>query len=129
MPHISKKYLQEKHFLNIHRELFELLTSFSNVKDARIALSELFTKTEKIMLAKRLGAIFMIAQKIPWHNIEETLKMSSSTVAKLANRHQFGNYDSLLKKMDTRKWALIEKQIARWFPPRVGKNRFKYFLK
>ena len=129
MPHVSKKYLQKERFLSIHLELFELLTSFSNVKDARIALNELLTKTEKIMLAKRLGAIFMIAQGMPWSDVEETLKMSSSTIAKIALKSENSAYTSLCKKMKTKKWALFDKQISRWLPPRVGKNRFKYFLK
>lgn len=48
----------------------------------KLLLAELLTDTEKIMLAKRLAVIFLLAKNVPPYRIWNRLKISPSTVAR-----------------------------------------------
>jgi len=126
MPHVSKRLLEQKKFLDIHKELFKVITRLARSGKTSVALGKLFTKTEKLMLAKRLAIIVMLDQKESMYAIEHILKVSPSTVARLSLYYERGAYRELLEEIRKQYsfWTLIEKII----PPRVGRNRFKNFL-
>ncbi len=126
MPHISKQLLEKKQFIEIHRQLFKVITEISRGGKTKIILNELLTKTEKLMLAKRLAVIFMLERKESIYAISNILKMSPSTVARMSLLHENGAYKDILKDMKDKNsfWKTLEKII----PPRVGRNRFKNFL-
>ena len=126
MPHISKKLLEKEKFLNIHRQLLKIISEFSRSGNTKTIFNTLLTKTEKLMLAKRLAIIIMLDQKESIYAIENTLKVSPSTVARMSLSHENGVYRELLKEIHKQNnfWTQLEKII----PPRVGRNRFKNFL-
>ena len=126
MPHISKKLLEKDKFLGIHKQLYKIIAEFSRTGKAKIVFDELLTKTEKLMLAKRLAIIVMLDQNESIYAMEQTLKVSSSTVARMSLSYENGEYAELLKEIRKQNsfWTQIEKII----PPRVGRNRFKNFL-
>lgn len=126
MPHVSKRFLERKQFLQIHRELFKTITQLSRAGKTSLGLGELFTKTEKIMLAKRLAIVFMLDRNESIYAIGQILKVSPSTVARISVKYEKGDYSELLKEIRAQNsfWGLLEKII----PPRVGRNRFKNFL-
>lgn len=127
MPHVSKRFLEHKQFLQIHKGLFKTITKLSHSGKASLGLGELFTKTEKIMLAKRLAIIFMLDRKESVYAIEQVLKVSPSTVVRISLQYEKGAYQKLLNEVREQNsfWTLLEKII----PPRVGRDRFKNFLK
>ncbi|OHA18787.1 MAG: hypothetical protein A2664_04745 [Candidatus Taylorbacteria bacterium RIFCSPHIGHO2_01_FULL_46_22b] len=126
MPHISKRLLEQKKFLDIHKELFKVITQLSRSGKTSVALGTLLTKTEKLMIAKRLAIICMLDQKESTYAIEQVLKVSPSTVARIFLQYERGIYSELLREIRKQKsfWIQLEKII----PPRVGRNRFKNFL-
>ena len=127
MPHVSKRLLEQKKFLGIHKELFKVITALSRSGETSVILDTLLTKTEKLMLAKRLAIILMVDRKESIYAIEQTLKVSPSTVARILLQYENGMYTKLLKEISKQSsfWLQLEKIL----PPRVGKNRFKHFLK
>ena len=126
MPHISKKLLERGKFLEIHKQFFKVIIELSRSGQAKVVLNNLLTKTEKLMLSKRLAIIVMLDQKESIYAIENTLKVSPSTVARMLLSYEKGKYSDLLKEIRKQNsfWTQIEKII----PPRVGRNRFKHFL-
>ncbi len=126
MPHISKQLLEKGKFLDIHKQLFRVIADLSRSGRTRAILDQLLTKTEKLMLAKRLAIIFMLDQKESIYAISNILKVSPSTVARMSLLYENGGYRDILEEMRKQNsfWTKLEKII----PPRVGRNRFKNFL-
>jgi Trp operon repressor len=81
MPHITKKQLDKnlREKLNVH--LLSILLDTAR-KDRTRIFKEILTKTERVMIAKRLLLLMLIDKSIPTHKIAEVLSMSPSTVAR-----------------------------------------------
>jgi len=132
MSHISKNQLSQKSCRRLFSELVKIVSP-KNVNSAKYILGDLFTETEKIMLAKRLAAILMIAEKVSLYKIATRLKLSTSTVDRMRKNYAEGAYDELLKELHKKKiekeklWELIE-LIARAGMPSRGKHRWKTLL-
>jgi len=93
MPHISKKQLSKKVSEQLEKHIFDFLIETGS-KDRRKIFDEIFTKTERIMFAKRLAMIHLIQKGIPTHTISDVLKISPSTVARfelMTENHLFSN--------------------------------------
>jgi uncharacterized protein YerC len=126
MPHISKRFLEKNKYVEIHKQLYKAVFSLVRSGKTKLIFDELLTKTEKIMLAKRLTIIIMIDQKESIYAIENTLKVSPSTVARMQVQYDEGEYKGLLEEIKQQNSFFV--QIQKIIPPRVGKNRFKNFL-
>lgn len=81
MTHVSPKKLPIK----TEKELKEFLKEvFLNLKRSDYdKVITLFTRTEQLMLAKRLGAALMLEENIPYNIISGSLKLTDQTVAKV----------------------------------------------
>ena len=84
MVNISKKYIPEDVLLKLFRLYFELLFSSGSLKDFNLIIGEFFSPTEKIMIAKRLGILYLLTKKVSFTEIANVLKVSTNTVAKFA---------------------------------------------
>jgi len=126
MPHVSKQLLEKEKFLDIHKQLFKVMTELSRSGKTKAILNQLLTKTEKLMLAKRLAIIFMLNQKESTYAISNILKVSQSTAARMSLLYENGAYADIIEEMRKQNsfWTQLEKII----PPRVGRDRFKNFL-
>lgn len=80
MPHISKYPLARDVYYEILDELFWLLTEIKNQQEMKSFLYDFFTKTERIMLAKRLAISLMLVQGYSYSTIRDLLKVSSGTI-------------------------------------------------
>ncbi len=79
MAQISKRYIDKTMISRINELLFDLLITLSDKKEIETVLGELLTSTEKTMIAKRVACFYLIIKKVPIHEIEDTLKISTST--------------------------------------------------
>ena len=127
MPHISKRFLEKENFKNINIQFYKVINNLVRSGKTKILFDEILTKTEKIMLSKRLAVIIMVDQKESAYAIEKILKVSPSTVTRISYFHERGDYADLIKEIKLQKsfWN----QMSKIIPPRVGRNRFKNFLK
>lgn len=92
MPHISKHAVEEK----ILRELedhIDAILSKTNSRTRAVVFKEILTKTERLMIAKRLAMIYLIQKGTPTHTISAMLKVSPSTVARFENRVEQNNFN------------------------------------
>ena len=127
MPHISKKFLQKDNFSKIQKQLYKVTNDLVRSGESKLFFDEILTKTEKIMLSKRLAMIIMLNEGESPYAIENMLKVSPSTVYRISLSYEKGKYSGVLKEVKEQSsfWVEFHKLI----PPRVGRNRFKNFLK
>lgn len=82
MSQISRRELDHK----VEKELLESLEYvFTHTSPAEIkkVLSSLMTKTERLMVAKRLGIAAMLSEGIPYSTIDDGLKVTRATIGKI----------------------------------------------
>lgn len=91
MPHLSHNTISDKKKKELENRMVSLLSTTSTRTRKRV-LAELLTRTEKLMMAKRLTLIYLVSKDIPTHTISRTLKMSSSTVAHFEQKIERGMY-------------------------------------
>lgn len=84
MPHVSKNQLNKK----VEKELLELLeivlTKTGNREKMNNFLLSLLSRTERLMLAKRLGTVLMLRSGASETEIAGTLHITRETVSRLS---------------------------------------------
>ncbi|MFQ5661787.1 MAG: helix-turn-helix domain-containing protein [Candidatus Paceibacteria bacterium] len=84
MPHISKKKLNKDTVHKLEKYIISIIKDTGTKTRVNI-FDELLTKTEKMMLAKRIGVLFLLKKGLSIYKISELLGVSSSTVARFEN--------------------------------------------
>jgi len=117
MPHVSKNQVST----NILYELDEQIVSFlgeTGIKGRQRIFRELFTKTERMMIGKRLMLLLMISKNVPFGSICSSLKMSPSTVSRFSSKIDMGAFKHTLKwfSQDKIRSSLV-KFINNWLLP------------
>ena len=97
MPHISKQKLEQRVADEIYTKLLDHVIYRGSAKDRSLVYGELFTDVEKIMLAKRLAVICMLGEGFSFDDIQETVKVSPSTVARVWSAMQKGKFDETIR--------------------------------
>ena len=133
MPHISKFKCDEKAFAKIHKNFFEFISSGRNKIETQKIMSELLTRTEIIMLAKRLALVQMTAKDESWDEIIRTLKISPSTISRMSFSVENGKYKTITNKLKRESGlsGFIDalESVLSIMPPRVRRERFDRLLK
>lgn len=80
MPHVSKRPLEKEIQEKIISTLFESIMKMNQEKGVRDFINDLLTPTEKIMLAKRLGAALLLHRGYTYQSIGRILKLSPTTI-------------------------------------------------
>jgi|SRR3989344_2859284 len=126
MPHLSKRKLERDVYLKIYEELNQCVTSYKNKLKREKFLEEILTITEKIMIAKRLAVMTMLVKGISSYGIEKSLKVSSSTVARLENmmeKGKFTNLQNFLLEKQKSKAEIIFGEISNFLMATLTSNR------
>ena len=126
MPHISKRLLEKDDFININKQFYKIIGNLVRSGKTRLLFDGILTKTERIMLSKRLAIIILLDKGESIYAIEKLMKVSPSTVARMSVLYDIGTYSDLLNeiRLQNKFWN----QISKIIPPRVGRDRFKNFL-
>lgn len=133
MPHISKRNLRLRQIEGLQLELLHSLErSFDNGKGRQV-FNEFFSRTERIMFAKRLAVIAMLSKGVSAHMISEALGMSPSTTERMSLQYEKGRYLYIIKEALGKKdvWEIIQDilTLGGIMPPRVGGKRWRSFDK
>lgn len=83
MPHVSRKKLPDKVLRQILNSFLFVLTDIKDKKKMAEFLDAFLSKTEKIMLAKRLAIVFLLSEGAEETKISETLSVTQSTVSRI----------------------------------------------
>ena len=100
MPHVSKHALAQKVISELENRITTIISDTGPKSRAKI-FKEVLTKTERMMIAKRLTMIYLVQKGTATHQISEMLKVSPSTVARFEvklERGYFKHTASWLKK-------------------------------
>lgn len=85
MPKISRRPLDSEHLGGYINDLWSALTLLKNKDEVRGLLKDLLTRTETIMLAKRIQIAIMLIQGFPYDIIKNEVKVQNDTIAKISN--------------------------------------------
>lgn len=124
MPHISKKELDKEYSAHLYKDLLKI---FEKTNSNKKVASQFFTKTEKIMFAKRLGAILMLSKGFSVYSVSDSLHMSPSTINLMALRYEEGKYNTIIQSVQNNLniWKLIDliSTAGGLMPAITGKRR------
>lgn len=84
MPHVSKRRLDKKTEDKLLDSLQTVLGNLSK-EDGKEFMFSLLSETERLMLAKRLGIIVLLKEKVPESQIAIALHVTRETVARMHN--------------------------------------------
>jgi len=96
MSHISKKDIDNKIKQQLQKNLVDLLKNTGSGTRVHI-FEELFTETERTMLAKRIGIILLLKKGLSPYKISQLLGVSPSTAERFNNMKELGKYEYTTK--------------------------------
>lgn len=85
MPQLSKFPVSNKIKEEIMSSFCWLIANFNSEKEVYKFLDDFLSKTEKLMLAKRLAIAMMIEKGYSYFEIRDTLKVSTSTILRISH--------------------------------------------
>lgn len=130
MTYVSKHPLKKEVRKRLDEQFVNTVIGLRTNSGGKSFLSDLLTESEQIMLAKRLMMIFMLTEGVSQYRIKQLLKVSSSTVARIASHFESGVFDHIRKDFGRKKnrdtfWSEFE-VIVRLGMPEMGKGRWKW---
>ena len=127
MPHVSPRHLKKKTFQVLMRQFYNALEEADARTKVALMLKEVFTKTEKIMFAKRIALIYLLSKDVPFEKIGEILHLSSATISRYSLGIEQDRYAETLKVIKRRGKFLdiLEKILQAGLPPKYGKGRYR----
>src|SRR3989344_3553182 len=101
MSQVSKYPISQAVAQRIFDVLIKSLIKISNTAEAQNLASDLFSPSEKIMLAKRLGIAFLLMKGYQYREIRNILKVSLATIASVSTSLNYGKngYKAILEKI------------------------------
>lgn len=81
---ISKRPIKEEMLIRLYRLFFEIITKADSKADFLLLMNEILSPTEKIMIAKRIGIVYLLIKKVDHRTIRDVLKVSTATTEKYA---------------------------------------------
>jgi|SRR3989344_5474648 len=100
MPHVSKRRLKKDIYNRVHEDFAELLVEICGYGNRDAFVQELLTKTERLMLGKRLATVLMLMKGYSAYRVERTLKLTEQTVRRFNRNIRRGRYVMLVENLD-----------------------------
>ena len=131
MTNVSKRKVKKTIYKKINDRFTNFIAMLGDKKSSRSFVNEVLTKSERIMLAKRLAIIFMLINNYSFKEIEKRLKVSPATVSSQWKRLRSGEIDyiktAVMKGKNKRTFLDdLEILLQMGFPPR-GRGRWRWF--
>ncbi len=98
MVRLNKNCLDRKQINDLFLQLAKVVAPSDSAK-ANLVLSELLGTEERIMLAKRLAAVILLAEGTSRYKVSLILKLSQSTVDTIYKKIEQKQFDTVLKKV------------------------------
>jgi len=103
MSQVSRNPISKTTNQEIQATLWWLLARLNDDSDIRDFLNCLLTKTEKIMLAKRLAIAFLLIKGYNYRDIGNVLKVSTATICRIRDAiDKIEDYEMFVKKLEKR---------------------------
>lgn len=129
MTQVSKRFMNKKVEERILDLFWTSLSSLSTKQEVALFLNDLLTRTEKIMLSKRLAIAFMLMKGHNYPIINDRLKVSDATIWNVKTNLALSGkgYKMAIEQiMNKEKWEKFWQDLDNFFeeilPPRYGTN-------
>lgn len=100
MTHVSR-HAPSRRVSDKTLDLFmSCVTAKWSASERKSFFHELITPTERIMLSKRLAIIYMLVKGYTFDDIQETLRVSPTTVAKFWSQIRRGKYAHVVGRIE-----------------------------
>lgn len=101
MAQVSKYPISKDVADRIFDVFIKSLIKVKNQKDAKLLTNDLFSPTERVMLAKRLAIAFCLMQGYEYREIKKLLRVSLGTVANINMSLKYGGngYKTILDRI------------------------------
>jgi uncharacterized protein YerC len=130
MTHVSRKKIKKEIANELADQFLTFLSLARTKQDARTLARELFSQTERVMLAKRLAVVILLVRGYSFTQIEESLGVTRQTIVRLWKGTKMGGYEKIMRyarkhtghfKKESAMDAFI-RIIHIGLPPRAGKR-------
>ena len=125
MPKVSYHKLPERVYRKLFSLLPEIIGACGSPSKADAFVDSLFSTPEKIMIAKRLAIMLMLAKKRSYVIISDKLKVSQSTIGKMAeiithaDKTFLEEFDNVAKSDAAKEfWNELGYKLETLIPPR-----------
>lgn len=133
MTKVSRRLLDDEIEQRMYEVFWETVAGLKNPEEAEKFLRDLLSPTEQIMLVKRLAIAVLLTRGYTYDDIDETLKVSRSTIMRVSYwlKHGDKGYQRVIRKiLQKRKWSdfwdKIEEFLLTMSPPaKVGSTRYR----
>ncbi|MFZ1075557.1 MAG: Trp family transcriptional regulator [Minisyncoccia bacterium] len=130
MAHVSRKKIKKQIAAELADQFLTFLTVARTKKDAHIFADELFSQTERVMLAKRLAIVILLVRGYSFTQVEESLGVTRQTVVRIWKDIQSGGYRKIASYARKHTRHFEEESAVDAFirilhlgmPPRAGKR-------
>lgn len=127
MPHVSRHTPVRKVSDKIFERLTEGVTTKGTPGKRRAFFNDMLTPTERIMLSKRFAIIYLLTRGYSFSAIQETLRVSPSTIARIWEAVQKGKYAEVVRRVRPIDGEATD--IIRWFAdllPPISTSKKEY---
>lgn len=98
MSQVSKNKLNSSVYEKIFSLFPQFLSRMTSIGNQSVLINSFFTRTEKIVFAKRIAIAFMLVKGYSYRQISGKIKVSTSTILKIAD--SISNNISVKKELD-----------------------------
>ncbi len=102
---VSNRKLNDALEKQIFSIFYQTLADLKTPEEVDSVISDLLTETEQTALAKRLAIAMFLDKGRSYENIRDTLKVSSATIASVAEQMGNPGMQMALKKIKAEEWA------------------------
>jgi uncharacterized protein YerC len=99
MPHVSRHAPTKKISDKIFERMLEAMTTKGSLRDRQNFILDMLTPTERIMLSKRFAVVYMLTKGYSFSDIQETLRISPSTINRIWDAIQRDKYSSIVARI------------------------------
>jgi uncharacterized protein YerC len=102
---LSKKKINHNLELQLKKMFLGVLAEIKSTKEMETVLNDLLSETERAVVLKRLGIAIYLDKKRSYEDIKRNLRVSSATIASVAE--QLGNpgFQEIIKRIKADQWA------------------------
>ena len=116
MTQVSKRILARGLKGKVYQTFWEVVAKLKKSDEAQIFFGELFSKIEKINFTKRLSIVILLHKGYEWRAICDLLKVSPTTVAKMASKMESNGFELLFEKVESDEgWREFFKELGKLY--------------
>ena len=116
MTQASKRIMAKRLEDKVGETFWEVVAKLNKKRETEIFFSELFSRVEKINFIKRLSIVVLLYKGFEWSQICDLLKVSPSTIGKMALKMQSNGFSLLFAKIEQEEdWRNFWKELGKLY--------------